>query len=503
MAGGDSAASGPGGVVVLVAADAGVDHARLSADREPKDDMIGLLGLDYRLAGVELRGRLSFADDRLLGELRALGAERAIDEAVIVSTCNRTEVYVAAPDASLAAAAVKRFLAEAYARSVVPAVPASATSPVSYPTAPSMPLHPTPSQPDALPEPLAEALYELEGIHAARHLFQVAAGLRSMVVGEAQILGQVREALAAAETADTVGDELRLLFTTALKVGKRARTETDIGRADVSVASVAVRVAADSLGGLSGASALLIGAGRTSQLCARLLRDAAIDRLYLANRTALTAADLAAEVQGEAIALAGVADIIPQVQLVISATAAPHTVLSASDIARSTSASHAPLVVIDLAVPPDVDDEVALLPGVSLYTLDSLRGLDDAIQVDTPGRREATLTRAAEIVEEGVHEYIRSRTMRLAVPGISALRRHVDRSEQAELSRALAQLGRLSDEDRAIVERFGQRLVDKMFHHLVSRIRSLAEYDELPPDVTMRVLTELFADPDDPRRSDD
>lgn len=465
--------------------------------------MIGLLGLDYQKTTVEMRGRLSFADDRLLDGLRMLGAKRSVDEVVILSTCNRTEVYIASQEWSLAVESVQRFLAEAYARSGAlagagPVPPANGASLLGAETR-QVPSDAVPA--DTLPEALADALYELEGTAAARHLFQVAAGLRSMVVGEAQILGQVRESLAAAETAGTVNDELRLLFTTALKVGKRARAETEIGRADVSVASVAVRTAEDSLGGLAGKSAVLIGAGRTSQLCAHLLRDAGIDQLFLANRTALTAAELAAEVGGEAVALAAVADVLPRAQLVISATAAPHTVLRAADVAAGLVQRDGPLVVVDLAVPPDVDEDVGLLPGVSLYTLDSLRGLDDSIQPTTLDQREAALGRAGEIVEEGVHEFLRSRTMRLAVPGISALRRHVDRSEQAELSRAMTQLAHLSDEERAVIERFGQRLVDKMFHHLVSRIRSLAEYDEVPPDVTMRVLSQLFADPDD-RRGD-
>lgn len=461
--------------------------------------MIGLLGLDHHWASVELRGRLSFADERLFAGLQSLRAKKTIDEAVIISTCNRTEVYVASTDWSEAAETVKRFLAGTYAHNAalasaaaVPPAGAATHAAVSTQFLPDTAFDGT-----TLPESLAGALFELEGTNAARHLCQVAAGLQSMVIGESQILGQVREALAAAELAGTVGDELRPLFTTALKAGKRARTETEIGRADVSVASLAVRIAADALGGLAGTSALLIGAGRTNQLCAQLLRDVGIDRLFLANRTALTAAELASEVDGEAIALASLADVLPRVQLVVSATAAPHVVLSAAHVSRGLTGRTDPLVVVDLAVPPDVEEDVGLLPGVSLYTLDSLRGLDGSIAFDAPDTRDAALARAGEIVEESVHEYVRSRTMRLAVPGISALRRHVDRSEQAELSRALAQLGHLSADDQAIIERFGQRLVDKMFHHLVSRIRSLAEYDEVPPDVTMRVLTQLFADPDE------
>jgi glutamyl-tRNA reductase len=147
-------------------------------------------------------------------------------------------------------------------------------------------------------------------------------------------------------------------------------------------------------------------------------------------------------------------------------------------------------VIVDLAVPEDVEPAAGLLPQVSLYTLDMLR------EVGTPQPRGADIAQARAIVEAGAREWARSRQVRMAVPGIAALRRHVDRSEQAERARALAQLSALSDADRQVVERFGQRLVDKMFHHLVSRIRSLAEYDEVPPDVTMRVLARLFADPD-------
>ncbi|MFI5273051.1 MAG: hypothetical protein ACHQ4H_08480 [Ktedonobacterales bacterium] len=168
--------------------------------------------------------------------------------------------------------------------------------------------------------------------------------------------------------------------------------------------------------------------------------------------------------------------------------------LSASTVSRGMAGRLAPLVVLDLAMPPDVEEAVGLLPQVSLYTLDTLRALEPVPGVTVPDR-ETDLAHAEHIVEDGVRELTRARTMRLAVPGIAALRRHVDRSEQDEEARALAQLEMLTDEQRAVVARFGQRLVDKMFHHLVARIRSLAEYDEMPPDVTMRVLAQLFADP--------
>ena len=464
--------------------------------------MIGLLGLDYRGTSAELRGRLSFAGDRLHAALRSLVCVEAIQEVVIVSTCNRTEVYVSTENWTVASASITRFLDDAFHRgasAVITSVPARGQQAQAGDNVADTMLEQSQrsSASRALPpDELGKALYELTGAEAARHLFYVAAGLRSMVIGEAQILGQVREALAAAETTQTAGEELRALFTTALKIGKRTRTETEIGRADVSIASLAVRVAGESLGGLRGKSVLLIGAGRTSRLCAQLLCAESIQSLVLANRTAATAHDLAREVSGHTIALADVAGVIPTVDLIISATAAPHTVLAAATVAHGIAGRQAPLVIVDLAVPPDVEDEVGLLPSITLFTLDNLRGLDGAGMVMPPGRRDAELSRAAEIAEEGVRDYVRARTLRLAVPGIAGLRRHVDRSEETELARALAQLDGLSDAHREVIERFGQRLVDKMFHHLVSRIRSLAEYDEVPPEITMRVLARLFADPE-------
>ncbi|MFI5274432.1 MAG: glutamyl-tRNA reductase, partial [Ktedonobacterales bacterium] len=259
--------------------------------------MIGLIGLDHHSTGVELRGRLTFAAERLHAALSALLSDDTIAEAVILSTCNRTEIYVAAEEWLPAAATIRRLLAAVCASGASAIV---ATVPAADRQAPGI----APESPQALlPPELDAALYAYEGMEAARHLFRVAGGLRSMVVGEAQILGQVKEALAEAEAASSAGDELRPLFTTAIKTGKRVRTETGIARADVSVAGLTVRVAGEALGDLRGVSALLIGAGRTSQLCARLLRDAGAGRLVLANRSPAAAAALAAEVGGEVIAL--------------------------------------------------------------------------------------------------------------------------------------------------------------------------------------------------------
>lgn len=469
--------------------------------------MIGLIGLDHHQGNAELRGRVSFSGERLLDALRTLAEVPTIEEVAIISTCNRTEVYAAAADWQAVSTAIRSFLRDTFLSSgraqhrsfpsSVGQLVADATGAVGVAPAPSGVLLDVTTQQSAFTqqdiEQLDHTLYEYEGAQAARHLFRVAAGLQSMVVGEAQILGQVKDALAAAESVHVVSEELRSTFITAIKVGKRARAETEIGRTDVSVAALAVRVARESLGGLGGRSALLIGAGRTSQMCAQLLRAEGIDHLYLANRTAQTAAALAEEVGGDAISLAEIAEAIPAVQLIVSATAAPHLVLNAATVARGTAGRRTPLVIVDLAVPPDVDEAVGLLPTVSLYTLDSLRSLDGDLMIDAAPRAE--LAHISKLIEDGMVEFQRNRVMRLAVPGIAALRRHVDASEQAELTRTLGQMQHLPEADRALIERFGERLVDKMFHHLVTRIRSLAEYDEVPPDVTMKVLGRLFADP--------
>lgn len=483
--------------------------------------MIGLLGLDHQFASIEHRGRLSLTGDTLAAALRRLAVAPEIDEVAILSTCNRTEVYVSAADWDAVRALLLGYLSRIYhaaedgataesasalaARIALPAEPTplsralvgaadadrSANQDAAAESARAAVLTGISGEAPDLPEVVARALYALEEQDAARHLFRVAAGLESMVVGEAQILGQVRDALAAAEQEDTIGDELRALFTTALKMGKRVRTETEIGRADVSVAGLAVRVAREELGGLRGRSALVVGAGRTSQLCAELLRAEGVGRLMVTNRTSAAAADLAQRVQGEELPFARLAEGVAATDIVMSATAAPTPVLSAATTARALASRTAPLVIIDLAVPPDVDPAAGKLPSVRLFSLDELR-LRDAEETAAPPHLAAEIARAEVIIAEGMRDFQRGRTIRRMAPGIATLRRHVESSQQSELARALAQLGDLTPEEQQVVARFGQRLVDKMFHHLVSRIRALAEYDEVPPEVTLRVLEQLL-----------
>jgi glutamyl-tRNA reductase len=481
--------------------------------------MIGLIGLDHHWAPAEVRGRLSFVGERLTAALGALIAEPAIAEVALLSTCHRTEVYVATSDWSAARASIERFLVAAHRlgpEAVVAAVPPARVGRALSPDPSAArgreedPRGGTNSLDDEPLAALAAYLYAQESSEAARHLLRVAAGLRSLVVGESQVLGQVKEALAAAEAADCVGEELRPLFVAAIRIGKRVRAETALGQADPSLAAAAVQMSAEALGGLIGKVALVVGAGRTSQLCAARLRAAGIGRLLLANRTAQAAAALAGAVDGEQVALDDVCEVIGELDLIVSATAAPHLVLSAATIACGLRGRRRPLVIVDLAVPADVDPTAGLLPQVALYTLDQLGAVVNADPQLTPS---GTLARAEELVAAGVRAWEQVRQVRQTGPAVAALRRHVDRSEQRERARALAELERrgtlrsLTADERAgverVVERFGQRLVDQMFHHLVRRIRTLAEYEEVPPEVTLQVLAHLFADPDDPGEPDD
>lgn len=432
---------------------------------------------------MAVRERLAFAGESLREALLALRRAEALSEVVILSTCNRTEIYGAGPSWPEARQVIEAFLARYYLAGG-PAAPGAAERAAAGPMAAV-----------GVQGLLSNYLMRAEGLEAARHLFQVAAGLRSMQVGESQILGQVKEALTLASRAGSVGEELHALFTTALRLGKRARSETDIARADVSISRAAVDLARDALGGLAGRSVLLIGAGRTNQLCARLLRAEGAKRLILANRTAETARDVADTLGAEAASLSALTDLIPQVQLIISATAAPHIVLPAAAVAQACQGRHTPLVILDLAVPRDVEETAGLLPSVCLYNIDALQGYGER------SGRAADLERMGQLVEDAVLELHRWQQVRKVAPAIAALRQHVDSSQQMELTRAMAQLEHLDEHDREVVRQFGQRMVDKMFHHLVSRVRTIAQNE--PADAVVDLMMQLFSVPPVPESRQD
>jgi glutamyl-tRNA reductase len=367
------------------------------------------IGVSHRHAPLEVRERLYLADGKAVELASDLAVDRA--EAVVLSTCNRTEVYLAggsAPDA----------IAELDRRSGLS---------------------------------LVEVVAVLEEEDAVDHLFRVAAGLDSLVPGEAQILGQVRQAYDAALTAGTTGPLLNRLFEDALRAGKRVRTEARLAELPESVAASAVELAARALGSLEGRRALLFGAGKMSELAARDLRARGAE-VVVSSRTLESAEELAERVGGSAAPFDAVAVELADADLVLSATRCPYLILHADAVQPRTR----PLVLIDIAVPRDLDPAIGRLDGCTLYDIDDLgEGLVG---------REEDVREAETIVAEERARFVEWRRSRSAAPAIAALRRRAEQIRAEELARAEPRLAELSERERKTVETLTAQIVNKLLH---------------------------------------
>jgi len=422
-----------------------------------------VVGANFRSAPLELLERLAIDAERRPKALAGLLGLEHVHEAAVVSTCNRVEVYTAISRFHGAGGEVRRFLADFSGL--------------------------------ALGE-FAGHLYDWYEERAVRHLFGVAAGVDSMVVGEAQILGQVREAFAAAQAERTVGPVLSALFTRAIKVGKRARSQTGIGAGQRSTVSVGLRVAAGQLGDLAGRRVLLVGAGGLARLAGQAVREAGAGELMVANRTPATGAALAHALGGRAVPLAGVADELAAADLVIAATAGTTPTVTAAAVAAALDRRAGrqgpaePLVVLDLGVPRDVEPEVRELPGVVLADLDALRAV---LETDEGPRREVERVRAL-IAEETAAFMGGQREARLT-PTIRALRARAEQVRQQELAKAATRLAGLDDRQRAAVEAVTRGLVNKLLHDPMVRGKALAARPD--GDLYVAALRQLYhLDPD-------
>jgi glutamyl-tRNA reductase len=400
-----------------------------------------VVGTSHRHAPLERRERLRLGDDLAAGIVRRLA--RQGHEAVALSTCNRTELYIAGPDARTARRGAEAELALLGA--------------------------------DA-------ALYRHEDEDAARHLFRVAAGLDSLVAGETQILGQVRAAHALALEAGASGRTLNRLFQQAIETGRRVRTETEVARHPVSVPSVAVELARRELGDLAGRSALVVGTGSMGQLVALNLLHRGVGRLTVAGRTASRAAELALRLDAEWIQLDDLARGLEGVDVVFSATSAPGYVITPRQIGYAPS----PLLLIDLAVPRDVDPEVRSLPGCTVRDVDDL----ESVAVSSFERRLEEVPRAeAIVVEEAARFVLRQREL-AAAPAIASLRRRAEEIRAGELARAAGRLADLSPAERRSVESLTAQIVAKLLHAPTVRAKEAAGRDE---NMYADALLHLFA----------
>jgi glutamyl-tRNA reductase len=391
--------------------------------------------MSHRSAPVEVRERVAFPPCAGRGFLTRLKDEDIAAEAVLISTCNRTEVYAVVEEEG-ARARVLDLLAED--RGV-----------------------------DRMA--LDRDTYWLTDAEAVRHLYRVASSLDSMVVGEGQILGQVREAYRAATEERCAGQVLNRLFHTSLRVGKRVRSETGIGDSSLSVPRVAVKLAEEVFGTLAGRRALVLGAGDMSELVVKHLKDRGVADLRIANRTPERARMLADRVGGRAVAFEDLAGELPGVDVVVSSTGSGEWVVRGETVAGALEQRDDPLFFVDIAVPRDVDPVVQTLPSVYLYDIDDLQAV---VERNAEGRQDAAEAGEA-LISPAVLEFMGWLSTLNAVPLIRELRDEAERIRRHELARALGRMD-LPPEEEAAVERMSHALVNKLIHGPIQEIKALA-----------------------------
>jgi glutamyl-tRNA reductase len=405
---------------------------------------LALIGVNHKTAPIELRERIAISREDLPEATRALAAMPGVTECMIVSTCNRVEI-LAAVDSS------------------------NADSPTNDLTSF---LHRHFGLDPAL---LAPHLYEHRDKEAVRHLFRVAASLDSMVVGEPQILGQVKEAFAVARASGTVAGQLEHLLQSAFAAAKKVRSETEIGSNSVSIASVAVELARKIFGSLQGRTVFLVGAGKMSELAARHLVQQGAGAILVTNRTLERARRMAETFQGQVIPFDQLYEAASHADIVISSTGAPHPIFRREHgQAFLHRRRNRPMFFIDIAVPRDVDPEMGKLEGIFVYDIDDLQQVAAAHMAERS--REAT---DAEALIAGEVERFHQRLLTVNVaPAIVALQHQAEEIRQAELRRSQARLGSLSAEQTAAIEALTRGLVNKFLHPPMQALKQAAREND-------------------------
>jgi glutamyl-tRNA reductase len=416
-----------------------------------------VVGISWHTAPVAVREKLAFREDELASTLRALSAELPVTEALLLSTCNRVEVYGVAKPGSDVTGEVRAFLAKQ--RSVpLPVV--------------------------------ADALYDRRGPAAIRHVFRVASSLESLVVGEAQILGQLKAAYGIAGGAGTAGPVLSRALERAFGVAKRVRTETAIARGAANVSSVAVELARRVFGDLTGKNVLVVGAGKMSSLAAKHLYANGAQQIVVTNRSPEKAQALADEIDAAAKPWSELEQLLVAADVVISSTGAREPILTHALFKRVAKARRwKPMIVIDIAVPRDAEPAITKLDGVYLADIDDL----DKVVKDNLAERQKAADHAAKIVEHEAGQFEHWLRTQGVVPTIRALRDKFAQVADAEVTRALDQLAKREhtrEQQRELVQRVVQLVVNKLLHTPTTVLRSSE------PDtgaLRAEVLAELFA----------
>lgn len=404
---------------------------------------IMMVGLDCKSTPVEIREKLSFVGSRLAGALTALVEQPFISEAVILSTCNRMEVYILSDHSQSTnmQAELQRFLSEYH---------------------------------NVQEDEFAHKLYFYSGMAAANHLFEVASGIQSMVLGEAQIQGQVRDAIEVARKEGAAGRVMDALFRAAISTGKRARTETSIGENGVSVSFTAVELLKRQLGSLQNKIALVVGSGQTAKLTAQILLASGIKDLVILNRNHEKGRDLAIQLGTDPCKVFNFQEreeALKLADIVICCTGAPYAVIHPSHVNAALAHRPArPLSLVDIAVPRDIEAEVNDIEGVKVWDIDDIKKLVD----ENIDKRRAEVHRVRQIVKEELDDFMAWMGALAVVPTITTLRRHADAIRRVELERLRNSFGELTDKQAGLLDELTSRIVNKLLHEPTMRLKEVA-----------------------------
>jgi glutamyl-tRNA reductase len=407
-----------------------------------------LLGVSHRTAPVDLRERLDFSSRDLGAAVMALAARSSAAESVVLSTCNRSEVYVASTSPDTARDEIVRFLSDYHQ------VPAESFTP---------------------------HLFSFTEAEVASHLFRVAAGLDSLVVGEPQILGQVKEAFQAAAERRCTGPVLRKLFDWSFNVGKRVRSETGLGEGAVSISFAAVQLARKIFGRLDGRRVLVVGAGEISTLTAQHLRAQGVAEVVITSRTAAHAQALATEVGGHWVPWDGLSSALATADIIVTATGSQRPIISRAHVEAALGRRRPdPLFIIDVAVPRDVEASVSDIEQVFLYNVDDLQ----TIVQENISKRSAEIERAEAIVREELGRFVAWQKSRGAIQTVVALRDRFDAIRRSELQRLDPKLAGLPPETRALFDQLTRLIVEKLLLDPTEQLKAL------PDEETQAAYTE-------------
>ena len=393
---------------------------------------IVVVGSNHEYAPVEIREKLAFSGDALMQGLDSLREE--VPEGMILSTCNRTEIYAVGNEGDDVEGEIFNWLHQYHS------VPEDA---------------------------LRRASYVHSGADAVDHIFRVASGLNSMVLGEPQILSQIREALDSARDRESVGPMLQRLALDALTIGKKARTNTDIARNNVSIAHAAIDLAEMELGSFRHVNVTILGAGKMADLAARLLRARGCERIFVVNRTLDRAQDLAAEVDGDALPMEELSDAIMASTLVIGAAAADVPLLRVEHVRERDHR----LWCIDISVPRVIDQAVAQVPFVAVRDVDAL----EPIQASYKQQYASEVLKVEQLVDKATESFEKWTESRQGVEAIAALRKRGDEIRDSELAKALRKLEHLTERDQNVVRALASGLMNKILHQPIQELRNITD----------------------------